>query len=131
VKTGQRRIVPIHPALVRESFVAFAQTIATDAPLFPDKKVDPHGNRGGRAWQVIGRWVRDTVGITDPSMASDHSWRHRMEDELRVAEVPEDASDAIMGHARKATGRQYGVRGEALTRLHRFLSLVPAPAGVT
>jgi integrase len=131
LKTGQRRIVPIHPALVREGFVAFAQTIATDAPLFPDKKVDPHGNRGGRAWQVIGRWVRETVGITDPLKAPDHSWRHRMEDELRAVEAPEDARDAIMGHARKTTGRQYGVRGEALTRLYKFLSLVPVPPGVT
>ncbi len=131
VKTGQRRIVPIHPALVREGFVAFAQTIATDAPLFPDKKVDRHGNRGGRAWQVVGRWVRETVGITDPAKAPDHSWRHRMEDELRAVEVPEDARDAVMGHTRKTTGRQYGVRGEALTRLHRFLSLVPVPPGVT
>jgi integrase len=130
VKTGHRRIVPIHPALIREGFVAFAQTIATDAPLFPDKKVDPHGNRGGRAWQVIGRWVRETVRFTDPLKAPDHSWRHRMEDELRAVEVPEDARDAILGHTRKTTGRQYGVRGEALTRLHRYLSLVPVPAGV-
>jgi integrase len=130
MKTGQRRFVPIHPALVREGFVAYAGTIATDTPLFPDIPTDAHGNRGGRAWEVIGRWVRDTVGITDPSKAPDHSWRHRIEDELRDAEVPEDARDAILGHARKTTGRQYGVRGEALTRLHRCLSLVPVPRGL-
>jgi integrase len=130
VKTGQHRIVPIHPALIREGFVACAGTIAADAPLFPDKRTDSHGNRGGRAWQVIGRWARDTVGITDPSKAPDHTWRHRMEDELRAVEAPEDARGAILGHARKTTGAAYGVRGEALSRLHRYLSMVPVPRGL-
>ncbi|MBN9510672.1 MAG: site-specific integrase [Alphaproteobacteria bacterium] len=130
VKTSQRRHVPIHPALVREGFLAYAQAIAPDAPLFPDKPLDRHGNRGGRAWNVIGKWVRDRVGITSSDTAPDHSWRHRVEDELRAAEVPEDARDAIVGHVRRTTGRQYGVRGEALSRLHRYLSGLPVPAGV-
>ncbi len=129
VKNSERRHVPIHPALIREGFVAYAQTAAPDAPLFPDKRLDQHGKRGGRAWNLIGKWVR-RVGITDPDKAPDHSWRHRIEDELRAAEVPEDVRDAIVGHSRKTTGRQYGVRGEALTRLHRYLSRVPIPPGV-
>jgi integrase len=37
VKTSERRHVPVHPALIREGFVTYAQTIAADAPLFPDK----------------------------------------------------------------------------------------------
>jgi hypothetical protein len=98
--------------------------------LFADKRPDQHGNRGGRAWNVVGKWVRTRVGITDPRKAPDHSWRHRVEDELRAAEVPEDARDAIMGHARKTTGRQYGVRGEALKRLARAIERIPAPPGV-
>ena len=53
-----------------------------------------------------------------------------MEDELRNVEAGEDVRDAIMGHARKTTGRVYGVRGEALGRLYRFLAKVPVPAGV-
>lgn len=36
-----------------------------------------------------------------------------------------------MGHARKTTGRQYGVRGEPVAKLHRYLSLLPVPPGVT
>ena len=130
IKTGVRRHVPVHPTLVAEGFIAYTQTIAADAPVFPDKKPDRHGQRGGRAWNVIGKWVRRSAGITDPQKAPDHSWRHRVEDELRTAEVPEDARDAILGHARKTTGRQYGVRGEALTRLHRYLSKLPVPPGL-
>ena len=112
VKTGQRRHVPVHPALIREGFVAYAQTVGPDAPVFPDKKLDRFGNRGGRAWNVIGTWVRQKAGITDPAKAPDHSWRHRVEDELRAAEISEDVRDAITGHARRTMGRQYGIRGK-------------------
>jgi integrase len=131
VKTGLRRHVPVHAALVQEGFINYARTIAPDAPVFPDKRLDRYGKRGGRAWNLIGMWVWQKAGITDPTKAPDHSWRHRVEDELRAAEVPEDARDAILGHARKTTGRQYGVRREALTRLHRYLSTLPVPPGIT
>ena len=111
VKTGNPRNVPVHPALLREGFVAYAQTVAPDAPLFPEKALDKHGNRGGRAWNVVGLWVRKVVGITDPQKAPDHSWRHRVEDELRAAEAPEDARDAILGHARKLRAASMGCEG--------------------
>jgi integrase len=131
VKTGQRRNVPLHPALIDEGFLAYAQTVTGDDPLFPDKKLDRHGNRGGRAWNHVGKWVRTTVGIADPKKAPNHSHRHRVEDELRAVEVPEDARDAIVGHARKTTGRSYGIRGEALARLYRELAKLPVPPGIT
>jgi integrase len=130
VKNSQRRHVPVHPVLLREGFIGYVQTIAPDAPIFPDKRLDQHGKRGGRAWNVIGTWARSKGGIIDPNKAPDHSWRHRLEDELRAAEVPEDARDAILGHSRKTTGRRYGTRGEALSRLNRYLSKVPIPAGL-
>jgi integrase len=130
VKTSERRHVPLHSALIHEGFLAYAQTIAPDAPLFPDKRLDRHGKRGGGAWNVIGEWARQRAGISDPSKAPDHSWRHRVEDELRAYEVPEDVRDALLGHGRKTTGRQYGVRGEALSRLARYLERIPLPPGV-
>ena len=130
VKTGQRRNVPLHPALIKEGFLAYAQTVTGDAPLFPDKGLDKHGNRGGRGWNHVGKWVRDVAGVVDPRKAPNHSWRHRAEDELRAAEVIQDARDAILGHARRTTGRSYGVRGEALARLLRELSKLPVPVGL-
>ncbi len=130
VKTGQVRNVPLHPALVDEGFLDYVRTIKGDEPIFPDKGLDANGLRGTRAWNVIGIWVRETVGLTDATKAPDHAWRHRMEDSLRDVEAPEDARDAILGHARKTTGRLYGARGESLKRLHRELAKVPVPAGV-
>lgn len=131
VKTSQQRSVPLHTAVIAEGFLAYVDTIAGDGPLFPDKRVDGHGNRGGRAWNVVGRWVRKTVGITDTLKAPDHSWRHRVEDELRAAAVGEDVRDAVLGHARKTTGRVYGVRGEALKRLAEAVGRIPVPTGLT
>jgi integrase len=126
VKTAKKRNVPIHSALQAEGFLAYAGTIATDAPLFPDKRLDAHGLRGGRGWQVTGRWVRTRVGLIDPRKPPNHAWRHRLEDEMRAVGVPEDARDAITGHARGTTGRNYGVRGESLRRLDAELAKVPA-----
>lgn len=130
VKNAVPRHVPIHPALIREGFLDYARAIQGASPLFPDKGLDPFGKRGGRAWNLVGEWVRKTVGITDPQKAPNHSWRHRMEDELRTADVVESDRDAILGHARKTVGRMYGVRGEALTRLHQHVAKVPVPPGV-
>ncbi|MFC7543267.1 site-specific integrase [Siccirubricoccus deserti] len=130
VKNGHARSIPIHPALIHEGLLDYAKGIEPSAPLFPDKKPDRYGQRGGRGWNLVGQWVRSTVGITDTRVAPNHSWRHRMEDELRTAEVPEDVRDAILGHTRQTTGRLYGVRGEALSRLYRELSKVPVPKGL-
>lgn len=131
VKTGERRNVPIHPAVLREGFLTYVKSCAADGPLFPDKALDVHGLRGGRAWNVTGKWIRERVGLTDPAKAPNHAFRHRMEDELRTAEVPEDVRDAILGHARKTTGRLYGIRGEALRRLADGVARGPAPEGLS
>lgn len=130
VKNNQRRNVPIHPALVQEGLVAYARSLPAGSPLFPDKALDRHGRRGGHGWNLVGAWVREVVGITDPRKAPDHSWRHRMEDELRSADVPEDLRDAILGHARRTMGRIYGVRGESLRRLSQAIDRLKPPPGL-
>jgi hypothetical protein len=50
---------------------------------------------------------------------------------MRAAEVHEYARDAILGLARKTIGKQYGVRGEALATLNRFVSTIPVPLGLS
>jgi integrase len=122
--------VPLHPVLLREGLLTYIESIEGNDPLFPDKRIDKHGNRGGRGWNAVGRWLRRNVGITDRRKAPNHSWRHRVEDELRGAEVPEDGRDAILGHARKTTGRLYGVRGEPLRRLAEYVARLPVPEGL-
>ena len=67
VKTGQRRSVPIYPRVIEEGFLTYWRGLDSNGPLFPDKGLDAHGQRGGRGWNVTGKWVRETVGITDPA----------------------------------------------------------------
>lgn len=105
VKNGPRRHVPVHPALIAEGFLDYAQTVGTGEPLFPDKTPDRHENRGGRSWNLLGAWVRTTVGIQDPDLAPSHSLRHRVADELRAAGGEEYLRGALPGQARKTTGR--------------------------
>ncbi len=132
VKTGERRNVPLHPAVIAEGFLGYVETLEGDAPLFPERRLNPATNASGRRWDVdaLGTWAKDVAGIRDRFKAPNHSWRHRVEDELRAVEVPEDIRDAITGRARQTTGRLYGVRGEALARLHRELSKLPVPTGL-
>jgi integrase len=130
VKTGERRHVPIHPALLAEGLLDYAATLPAQGPLFPDKQTDRDGFRGTRGWQAVGRWVRDVVGISHPRKVPNHSWRHRVEDELRAAGVDESLRDAILGHARKTTGRHYGIRGESLRSLADAVRRIPVPVGL-
>lgn len=130
VKTGDVRHVPIHSALIAEGLLDYAAGLPKAGPLFPDKRPDKHGLRGARGWKAVGQWVRETVGITDPTKVPNHSWRHRMEDELTAAAVDESIRDAILGHARQTTGGRYGTRGENLLRLAQALERVPMPRGV-
>lgn len=130
VKNSLPRNVPVHPALIAEGFLDYVQSLPEGSPLFPDKRPDTLGRRGGGGWVVVGRWVRDTVGIADARKAPNHSWRHRVEDELRNAGVDESIRDAIVGHVRKTTGRRYGVRGESLARLAEAVAKIPVPPSV-
>ncbi len=130
VETGERRHVPIHPALVAEGLLDYAATLPAQGPLFPDKQTDKDGFRGTRGWQAVGRWVREVVGISHPRKVPNHSWRHRVEDELRAAGVDESLRDAILGHARKTTGRHYGIRGESLRSLADAVRRIPVPVGL-
>jgi len=51
-----------------------------------------------QAGACYGRWVRKTVGITDTARAPAHAWRHRFEDRARIAGLPQNVTDALLGH---------------------------------
>jgi hypothetical protein len=79
--------------------------------------------------------VRNVVGIKDPKKGPNHSWRHRMEDELRKVRALPEVQDAITGrnNPRNAgAGYGKGFRGmpdEVLKDLERIPSPV-APLSV-
>lgn len=129
-----QRKIPIHPALIAEGFLDYVAGLPAnpDGPLFPSIRPDPNGGRVGPATHKSGRWVRGVVGITDPKKGPNHSWRHRLEDELRKIRAPEELVDAITGrfnprNAGAGYGKGYrGMPDEVLKDLKRIPSPIKA-----
>lgn len=92
------RMVPLHPALVAEGFLDHVHALPAGSPLWPDIKPDVFGTRKGTATKRHGRWVRQRVGITDERKDPAHAWRHLFEDRAHQANVPQNITDALMGH---------------------------------
>jgi integrase len=131
---ASRRVVPIHPELIRLSFLSFVEDICRDhgrpTRLFP--LLTP-GSRGGlgEGWSKwFGRYIR-SIGITNTASVF-HSFRHGFKDALRTAGVDEDVNDALTGHVGPGTvARKYGakemVRRFGLERLASAVSQVRYP----
>jgi integrase len=129
-KTMQR-MIPLHPAVIAEGFLDYVAGLPPDpaGPLFPSITASKNGARATNAQAEHGRWMRGTVGIKDPRKVPAHSWRHRMEDELRKVRALPEVQDAITGrHNPRNAGADYGkgFRGmpdEVLKDLRR----IPSP----
>jgi integrase len=115
------RMIPLHPALIAEGFIDYVRALPADSALFPDVRPDKFGSRGGTATKMHGRWVRRTVGITDTGKDPAHAWRHRMEDEARRAGVPQNVTDALLGHLNPMN------ESEGYGRGFRFMPEATAP----
>ena len=109
VKSGKARIVPLHPHLIEQGFVA----VATKAkgPLFynPErgrggKDANPHHKKIG---ERLGAWVRK-LGVDDPEVQPNHAWRHRFETEMRRAKLDYEARHVLVGHAHQTESGTYG-----------------------
>jgi len=105
---GAERTVPLHSAIIDEGFLDYVASLPKNGPLFPNVTPDRFGRRGGNGSKTIGRWIRQEVGITDPKIAPNHSWRHRFKTVCRIAGISEENHDYLTGHASGDVGREYG-----------------------
>ena len=109
---SSRRVVPVHPELVRLGFLDVVEECRArsgmSAPLFPLLTPGPRGgySEGWSKW--FGRYIRG-IGITNPNRVF-HSLRHSFKDALRAAGVSEDVNDALTGHSGGGVGRSYGAK---------------------
>lgn len=118
------RDVPLHPVLVREGFLKFVASVRHGEFLFRDLAGKSREQRADSGSRVYMRWLRKTVGIKDPRIVG-HSWRHRMEDELREVDAPEEVAAAITGRTRQGSRALYG-KGPSLVTKARWLKEVAA-----
>lgn len=108
---SSRRIIPIHPELVRAGLLDYHEAISERGYdwLFPALEPDHDGRRGGTFGQGFSRWLRGTRGccILD-RRAVFHSFRHTFKTLCREAGLSEELHDALTGHAGQTVGRSYG-----------------------
>ena len=82
-----RRVLPVHPELVRMGFLAFVegQRRAGHTQLFPDEKPTTAGHWG----DLLGKWFSGhlkATGIKGTKLGM-HSFRHNFEDALRAVNL--------------------------------------------
>ena len=108
---SSRRIIPIHPELVRAGLLDYHEAISERGYswLFPALEPDHDGRRGGTFGQGFSRWLRGTRGccILDRRVVF-HSFRHTFKTLCREAGLSEELHDALTGHAGQTVGRSYG-----------------------
>jgi integrase len=112
---SSRRIVPIHPELVRLKFLDLVTERRKDnsrAPLFPLLKKGPRDGFADNWSKWFGRYIT-RLGISDDGPVF-HSFRHNFKDALRSIGESEDINDALTGHAGGGVGRRYGAKDKAL-----------------
>lgn len=128
-KSGQARIVPLHPHLVEQGLLKVAEQ-AGDGSIFYDPARGRGGSAGNAHYRKVGErlaaWVRE-VGVDDPNVQPNHGWRHLFKTLARRAGIAPEVRDAIQGHAPRSVGEAYGewpvdVLAEAISRFPKFLS---------
>lgn len=107
---SSRRIVPIHPELLRLGFSSYVACVSGEVHLFSDLKVSRYGKRTVEFSKWWGRWARK-LGIGDERKVF-HSFRHTFKAACRRAGIDEEKHDLLTGHQGGGIGRTYG-RGEA------------------
>ena len=119
---SSERAVPLHPVLIEQGFLEFVEKIGS-GPLFAGLTPDRFGSRGGNGTKVLGRWVR-AMGLIDPRISPNHSWRHRLRTLGRRYGLATDILDAITGHRRKTVADTYGEF--PIEALYREILKIPA-----
>ena len=123
---GARRRVPLHPALIREGFLQYVQSLPAGSRLLPDVPAGRAERESSKASQLMGQWTNEHVQRTVHQRPS-HAWRHRFTSRLRDGGVSDDTARHLTGHARgRGVTPSYG-GPEGLERLASVLALGTFP----
>lgn len=125
VKTGDYRIVPLHPHLIEQGILSFIAS-RPPGPLFyePHGKVNKSGNLQAAGIRgKVGDWVRDVAGVNDPLLQPNHGWRHTFITRARDCNIAEEYRNAITGHSDGLASREYGET--TMKTLHREIQKFP------
>src|SRR5262249_50888614 len=96
--------------------------------LFHELEADRFGDFGSALSKRVGRKLRG-IGLTDPSLVADHSWRHRARTLMEHADVSPWVADALLGHARPGEGLGRYSKGPSDTQLGAAVGGIVMPGG--
>lgn len=121
-KTETERDVPIHQHLLDMGILSLVAGKTPDTKLFTKNGEDEAG-APQRVGAKLAGWVR-SLGIDDTHVWPNHGWRHRFKTVARST-MPEQFSDALLGHAPATQGRKYGafpakILAEHIASMPRF-----------
>lgn len=107
----------LHSVLLTERFGDYVNALPPGSPLFPDATVGAtFGSRAETVSKNVSTWLRKTLGITDPAISPNHTWRDWFEDASRGAGIPQEVRSTGTGHSNKVDeGESYRV-GRAARR---------------
>lgn len=111
MKTGNYRIVPVHPQLQEMGLCEMINSIPA-GPIFYSmetkrRAADPLARARNAGTKVL-NWIRDEVKITDPRIQPNHAWRHRFKTIARDIDMHPEYRDAIQGHEDGRAASDYG-----------------------
>jgi hypothetical protein len=106
------RKFPLHPQIIAEGFIEYLLSLPP-GPLFSAFSLGHDNRRGDAASREISEWIRDDLGIRDPSpklrYKPNHSFRNYVKTQWRNAKIEQETHDAITGHgSSKDESRNYG-----------------------
>ncbi|MCP5381364.1 MAG: site-specific integrase [Kordiimonadaceae bacterium] len=116
-----RRIVPIHPDLIRMGFLDFVQSKRDEGSdrLFPEVTPDKYGYYSGKLSKNFGYWL-EKIGVKADDNCF-HSFRHTFKDGLLDADIPPEIQERLGGWSddsgKKSSRKNYG-RGHGIKKLY-------------
>jgi hypothetical protein len=126
MKTGQsRRIVPLHPELLRLGFLDYVEWLRKQGAvrLFPLIRPDSKGNVAGNFSKWFNGYLR-TIKLKRRGLDW-ISFRHLLKTQCRTLRIDSDVQDYIEGHQGKRVSQNYGQFMPQT--LHEAISAIPLP----
>lgn len=124
VKTGQYRVVPLHPHLIEMGLLEFVAAQRGEYLfLTPAETLEATSRRAENVGKKVSEWVRTGAGVTDTGVKPTHGWRHRFKTLARDVDIPDRLADAIQGHSDGSAAAGYGEN--TVKALYREIQKLP------
>ncbi len=124
-----KRLIPVHPALVQLGFRTYAEECRVKGVrLLPGINASSSGYDSDNVSKWFSRFLKFTIGDAEKRTCklAFHSFRHTMEDAMRVAGIEARIQDALIGHDTDHVSARYG-EGYKPPRLYEEMKKVQFP----